>query len=352
MLYDERQVVEAFRLYARLALKGYGDKETLRLYLADDVVRIQAENDMQSIASQILANPVQEEVIKEKPKWEQRVTELERNRLENQGLVRRLQDEKRRLAEELMHLRPQLQTCAREEQSLKDLNERIQEEQESLLLRMKELKTELYSVHSLYTQQSTIINQFEDTVENLRLQKERAILNESQALALHTFYESSSYYGADPLVEAWLDDWREQFTYLEAGAVYVEKAAQQLGYSVSEYFSAYPYWAISLVCKTSEADNLLARLRRQTMALTHPVFILTQEEARSILDSRGEPSPEAPEVGRQVFPANWEVNLSSPVFQNWKQELEKKAHDASSKRRQEEAQLEEMEEFRKQLLQF
>ena len=314
--------------------------------------RIQAENDMQSIASQILANPVQEEVLKEKPKWEQRVAELERNRLENQGLVRRLQEEKRQLLEELAQLRPQLQTCARQEQSLKDLNDRIQEEQESLLLRMKELQTELYSVHSLYTQQSTVINQFEDSVENLRLQKERAILHESQVLALHTFYESSSYYGADPLVEGWIDDWREQFTYLEAGAVYVEKAAQQLGHSVSEYFAVYPFWAISLVCKTSEADNLLARLRRQAMVLTHPVFILTQEEARSILDSLIEPSHEAPEVGRRVFPANWEVNLSLPAFQNWKQELEKKAHDASSERWHREARLQEMEEFRKQLLQF
>ena len=39
MFYEERQVKEAFRLYASLAVKGYGDKEALRLYLADDVVR-------------------------------------------------------------------------------------------------------------------------------------------------------------------------------------------------------------------------------------------------------------------------------------------------------------------------
>jgi DNA repair exonuclease SbcCD ATPase subunit len=314
--------------------------------------RNQAENDMQSIASQILANPAQEEVIQEKQKWEQRVGELERNRLENQVLVQKLQKEKCRLLEELEQLRPQLQTCGREEQSLKDLNERIQEEQASLLLRMKELKTELYSVHSLYTQQSTVINQFEDAVENLRLHKERAILKESQALALHTFYESSSYYGADPLVETWIDDWREQFSYLESGAVYVEKAAQHLEHSVSEYFQAYPFWAISLVCGASEADSLLIRLRRQAMVLTHPIFILTQEEARSMLDSRGEPSHKVLEAERRIFPTNWEVNLSSEAFQNWKQELEKNAMEAGSERRQQEARLQEMVEFTKQLQRF
>ncbi|NLW91353.1 MAG: non-ribosomal peptide synthetase module [Syntrophomonadaceae bacterium] len=39
MLYDERQVTAAFRLYASLVVKGYGDKEALRLYLADDIIR-------------------------------------------------------------------------------------------------------------------------------------------------------------------------------------------------------------------------------------------------------------------------------------------------------------------------
>lgn len=39
MLYEQQQVMGAFRLYATLAAKGHGDKEEMRLYLADDVVR-------------------------------------------------------------------------------------------------------------------------------------------------------------------------------------------------------------------------------------------------------------------------------------------------------------------------
>ncbi|NLV21248.1 MAG: non-ribosomal peptide synthetase module [Syntrophomonadaceae bacterium] len=49
MFYDERQVKEAFRLYAALAAKGYGDKEALRLYLADDVVRGLVEEFAQEV---------------------------------------------------------------------------------------------------------------------------------------------------------------------------------------------------------------------------------------------------------------------------------------------------------------
>ncbi|MEN6328304.1 MAG: DUF6063 family protein [Syntrophomonas sp.] len=39
MLYEPEQVMGAFKLYACLAVKGCGDREQLRLYLADDVVR-------------------------------------------------------------------------------------------------------------------------------------------------------------------------------------------------------------------------------------------------------------------------------------------------------------------------
>jgi hypothetical protein len=55
MLYDERQVMEAFRLYAGLALKGYGDREALRLYLADDVVRGLVEEFAQEVECTIIS---------------------------------------------------------------------------------------------------------------------------------------------------------------------------------------------------------------------------------------------------------------------------------------------------------
>ncbi|WP_276619675.1 DUF6063 family protein [Syntrophomonas wolfei] len=55
MLYEEQQVMEAFRLYTRLALKGYGDKEALRLYLADDVVRGLVEEFAQEVECTVIS---------------------------------------------------------------------------------------------------------------------------------------------------------------------------------------------------------------------------------------------------------------------------------------------------------
>ena len=312
--------------------------------------RDQAEKEMQKIVSQILANPRQEDVLQEKKKWEGRIGELERDRHDNEAIERQLTEEKQQIQTEMPQLRQELQACHRVEQSLKTLLDHIEEKHEFLLLRMKEMRSELYSINSLYTQQSTVLNQFEDAVENLRVLKERAILKESQALALYTLYEPNSYYAADPLLEQWIEDGRERFTYLELGAVYVEKAARQLAQAEVDYFKAYPFWAISLICQTSEADLLLARLKKQADQLTHPVFILTQEEARKILDSRGVASIQGAE--RRVFPSSWEVNLSPEAFQSWKQELELSASEASSERKQQENQLQMLAAFLQQLKGF
>jgi hypothetical protein len=54
MLYEERQVRDAFRLYTALAVKGYGDKEALRLYLADDVVRGLVEEFAQEVECTVI----------------------------------------------------------------------------------------------------------------------------------------------------------------------------------------------------------------------------------------------------------------------------------------------------------
>lgn len=39
MLYEQEQVIQAFRIYSSLAINGKGYKEDLRLYLADDIIK-------------------------------------------------------------------------------------------------------------------------------------------------------------------------------------------------------------------------------------------------------------------------------------------------------------------------
>lgn len=39
MNYENEQVMQAFKLFSTLSLKGYGEKEELRLYMADEIIR-------------------------------------------------------------------------------------------------------------------------------------------------------------------------------------------------------------------------------------------------------------------------------------------------------------------------
>lgn len=39
ILYNNEQVLQAFKLYSKLALKGYGEKQELHIYMADDMIR-------------------------------------------------------------------------------------------------------------------------------------------------------------------------------------------------------------------------------------------------------------------------------------------------------------------------
>jgi len=315
----------------------------------------QAEREMHRLAGQILANPLGDNVRQEKLKWERRTAELEHDRGQNQLLELQMQEEEQLLREDLERLRPDLQKILLEEGRVKQVLDHIGKQQEGLLQRIKEMNPELYAVHSIYTQQSTVVSHLEGAIENLHALKERAILQESQALALHSLYESSTCYAADPVIEIWISEWREQFTYLELGSVYVGKAARQLAYSEKEYFEIYPFWAITLVCHSAEADRLITRLGRQAGRLTHPVFVLTQEEARAILDRRdyqeASSSADWPAL-RRVFPASWEINLAEGAFQDWKMELERNAREAGAERKQQEKKLQNMRLLARQLGDF
>jgi len=315
----------------------------------------QAEREMQRIAGQILANPLQDNVRQEKLKWERRTAELERDRGQNQLLELQMQGEEQRLREDLERWRPHLQKILLEEARIKQVLDHIEKQQEGLLQRIKEVNPELYALHSIYTQQSTVQSHLEGATENLHALKEKAILQESQALALHSLYEPSTCYAADPVIEIWISEWREQFGYLELGSVYVGKAARQLAHSEKEYFEIYPFWAITLVCHSAEADRLITRLGRQAERLTHPVFVLTQEEARAMLNRRNNPEPSSPTdlpALRRVFPASWEINLAEGAFQDWKRELERNAREAGTERRQQEKKLQEMRRLVEQLRDF
>ena len=311
-----------------------------------------AEAEMQEIARSILDNYQHDEVAQEKERWEQRAAWLEKDRQTNETELQQMTQERTALQERLPSLRKQLEAAVRQEAKLQNQVTGIEEQQHTLLLHLQEISPEFSTINSLYLHQNRISEHLTHRVETLHDQKERALVRDSQASALFALYEPSTYYSADPRMEGWIEESREQFSYLEAGTLFVQNAAQQRHRSEADYFVIYPFWAITLICRASEADRLMNRLAKYQKEMTHPLFILTTEEARQLVDAIEQPEAKSREVKRQVFPAGWETNLARGVFENWKRGLEETAEQLRQARLHREAELQALQEYWRQVQNF
>jgi len=310
------------------------------------------EKDMQEIARSILDNYQHDEVAQEKERWEQRAAWLEKDCQASETELQQLNQERTALMEQLPGLRQQLQGAIREEDKLQHHLNTIEEQQHQLLLRLQEMYPEYSAINSLYLHQNRISEHLTSRLETLRDQKERALIKDSQAAALFALYEPSTYYGADPQVERWIEEVSEHFSYLEAGTLFVQKAAEQRNRQEIDYFRVYPFWAITLVCLAREADRLMNRLAKYQKEMTHPIFIVTTEEARQIIDQVEMPEELGLEPQRQVLPLGWEANLAQPVFEKWKKGLQETAEQLRQARLLREAQLQNLEAYWRQLQDF
>lgn len=312
-----------------------------------------AQREMKKIAGRLLANPRHDDLSREMSKWEARTLELEKERLAHEEEQRLLLKTRQQVKQEIPALRQNLQRTGHEELNLTQRLERINEEHDRLLQRLKELSPEMYGVDSLYLQQNRVSQAMSDMLEQRRLEKERAHSEDSRAAALYALYEESSFFAPDPRLEDWLEEWQGLFQYLEAGALFVQKAARQASRPEAEFFQNYPFWALSLICPASEVSSLLARAGRLAGELTHPLFVLTQEQARSLVDGSGPSSgDEAWLPAGQVIPSSWRLNLAAANFQEWKQELERSALQARSAFDRREAELRRADECLQQLDDF
>lgn len=312
------------------------------------------EREMGKIAGRLLANPLHDDLSREMSKWEARTLELEKERLASEEEQRMLLKTRQQVKQEIPALRHNLQRIGHEELNLSGRLERVTEEHDRLLLQLKELIPEMYGVDSLYLKQNRVSQAITDRLENQRLEKERARSEDSRAAALHALYEKSGFFAPDPRLEDWLKGWQERYQYLEAGPLFVQRAARQFSRPEAEFFQNYPFWALSLICPAAEVPSLLARVGRLAGELTHPVFILTQEQARSLVE--GDAPPAAGDDYRlpagQVIPSSWRLNLAASAFQDWKQELERCALKARSVFDQREAELRRTDECLRQLAGF
>jgi hypothetical protein len=311
------------------------EEESNRLYenqirLDQDYTR--NEESMRKIENTILSNPKMERIEDEYPKWSQRVGFIERYLVECQERSNLLKDEKDNIKIALKKSREELELLSNDRIAIREKIESINNEERELLLRIKEWIPSLLHVNSIYTKQGYITSTLENISEKARKEKEKAIIDERIFYRFIDDYKDNDYFTAEPLLYNWINQWKDQFAFLESGSEFIERAAAAMGKSEQEYYNLYPYWAASVVIADDEQYKLKDKLEHNVDKLTYPIIILSQSNARDILRKTDRKMNDY----LCVYPLIWADNIAKVGFQSTKFELDKKAERATQIRQDKE----------------
>lgn len=282
--------------------------------------------DMIKIEREILDNPAQEKVDEQYVKWQDRVIEIEKSIFDFDQQLKKIEEEKYNLNEELPKHREELSEIMKEETKQGELLKNLQEEHVKLLNDIKSLRVSWSNIDSLYLRKESILNGLMDKIDRLRDEKEKLLLKERMAHRFSDDYKQNEFYTADPTLEGVIKSCRNSFDYIEGGTQFIQRISENTGKAIKELYEAYPYWTISVIVSDAEIDKFSSRIDKQAGTLSHPVIIMTQQEAKSRI------ARQFTLKERTVFPSSWENNLSQKLFENWKSEFEVKALEATENR--------------------
>ncbi len=292
------------------------------------------EKDMQEIANSILSNPQKERVEDEFPKWEKEISDRDEAIISFMNHIKKLEHEQKGLLEVIPNVEEAYQKARDDKATYKQQHSSLEEDQLQLLSDLKLLKPQWEHFDTVYAKEETILKQLEEKVEKLVFEKEELFYKERLATRFVDDYENNSSFTADAKLERWKERWRNQFNYLELGTVFVQQAAQSLNIAESDFYDGYPFWAITLVVSETEVLKLKEKLQSIETELTHPVYICSDVEARTIIHNN------ELEVDQKVIPKIWKDNLSINQFKMWKEQVQGVASEAKRARTEKEVELE------------
>lgn len=291
------------------------------------------EHDMDEITKDILSNPLKERLEDEFPKWESDFQKYEQAIVSYENHIKGLEQSKIELKEAIPNVQNEYEKFQEEANTLKHQIKGIEEQQNEILTELVVRIPHWQHYYSIYEKEETIINQLEEKVEKLSREKEELLFRERQATRSADDYENNTTFTADPKLELWKNRWRNQFAYLELGTDFVRQAASSMERSIEEYNTNYPYWSITFVVTETEVSKLRDKLLSVEKEMSHPVYICTEVEARTLIREQGKSNDQ------QVFPSIWKENLSIEKFNNWKIEVQKLANESKNERKNKELEL-------------
>jgi DNA repair exonuclease SbcCD ATPase subunit len=288
------------------------------------------ESNLESVKKDILANPINETVAGEYPKWQERTEEIERLKNTYNKHLSEIKQKREELATEIPNIQGKIQELIQLATAQENELEVVKKRHDEILDIVKGLRLEWYYLDSIYLKHSSIMQYLEERLEKAKNDKEDLLAKERLAYRLLDYYGENEYFTGEPLLEDWLESWGNQFHLLDIGTRYIEKAAVNINKSVEELYQEYPLWPLVVITSEGELDKLSNKIEDQRERLTFPILILSQDEASQILSGK-----ETIEE-RYVYPFTWEQNIHKEKFQLWKKELEQSAGKAVEERKHKE----------------
>ncbi len=287
---------------------------------------ILADKDLENISKEILSNSIHEKIEEEYPKWKLRTEEIETQGISYRNHLNQKTEEKKALQQVIPNLYKEIQELKSAEAENRHEWNNINIGHDRLLADLKSVRGDWKFYNSLYEKQATILSTLEEKVEKTRIEKEQLLLEERLSYRLQDDYGDQEYFTTEPMLEEWISRWSQQFHFIESGSAYINKAAKTLGKSIEDLYKEYPLWVQTVITSTVEVEKLYQKLKEQVNKLTHPVLVLSDEEAKEVLNNN------TVDEFRYVFPFHWETNANYAKFAEWKDQIKVVAEKATTKR--------------------
>jgi len=290
---------------------------------------------MEKINKEILSNIETEKIENEYPKWTKKVGCIEKYLVDCQENINSIKDEKESIKIELIKYREAIDKLSSDKATVVEKINNIENEEKDLLLTIKEYIPNLFHINSIYTKQEQIINTLENRCEKLRKEKENLIIEERIVHRFIDDYEDNKYFTAEPLLGKWVEQWKDQFSFLESGFEFIERVAATTNKNQKEYYKLYPYWAMGIIVADNEKNKLKVKLENNLDKITYPIIILSQSNAQSIIRNKYEIEDDY----IYLYPSIWENNIGITDFKYNKFEIGKKAEVVTQNRKDKENEL-------------
>lgn len=240
-----------------------------------------------------------------------------------QKRVRALSEELTKVADELLQKKESIKAI---EESLININEEINMSMLSKQSADTELKTILGEIellsssyisvlnkplipHKVYEQEMSIKSDLQDRLFKLKKDKENQLTQEAMVLYDHQLYKDQMHFTADPNFMNKIESWSGQFSVLHSGINFLENHYKE---EKDEMIELYPYWSITVVTTENEKQKLVTKIEAYDDNLTHPVYVLSLEEAKKARFDQDIVS---------VFPRKWSAHASDETFDLWKKDI-------------------------------